>query len=498
MTPVLVHGMMGLGDNVHQRAVIRQLMERHEVWLETVWPSLYHDLVGDRLKLVRGRTTLRTQAANAERQAALFTELPPESRLWGKLTIGYDIALTRRIGVLPAMLQSCGCDLSRADFSLPVPEAWRAKARLWLGKWRPHRPPLIYRPLVERTEWTGCPTRNPDHDAYARLFEAIARDFFVVSVADLASDKEWTVGHSVRPDVTCHRGELDTETLAALMAEAAMVFCSPGFALVLAQAVGTRVACIFGGHESARHYVPSALYAPFIGIDPIDPCGCFDKDHACRKHIDLDRALPRLRRFAAAALRPDPGPRPSVRLAVGKPDLSGLPTRFMPPGDLEALIEMVRSVAPRTMIEFGVNEGRTAKAILRNVRGIESYVGIDVMRSYVPRLAVQRGEVPGNPGHLAADDPRFKLLLRARGSFDLTDADLPACDAVFIDGDHSRAGVEQDYALARAVLRPGGIIIFHDDHDQGTVDVRDVLDDMHANGETAVHVEGTWLAFQRV
>jgi hypothetical protein len=77
--------------------------------------------------------------------------------------------------------------------------------------------------------------------------------------------------------------------------------------------------------------------------------------------------------------------------------------------------------------------------------------------------------------------------------------DLPACDAVFIDGDHSRAGVLHDTALAKAAVRPGGVIIWHDDHDLGTVDVRLVLDEMHAYGETtAVHVVGTWLAFERL
>lgn len=498
MKSLLVHGMMGLGDNLHQRAIVRDLMRRHDVWLETPWPGLYQDLAADGLKLLSRETALRTQAKNAAREAALFTDTasPVGARI---LNVGYDLALVKKVGFLPAMAVHCDGSTEALDFRLPIPPAWSVKAARWLRKWKPHKPLLIYRPLVERPEWRGCRTRNPDPRSYARLFEEIAPDFFTVSVADLEPGAEWIVGPEVATNVQCHAGELDIETLAALTAEAVLVFCSPGFALILAQAVGTRVACVFGGHESARHYIASGLYAPYLGIDPTPPCGCFRLDHACNKAIDLDAALPRIRRFATAARLPDPGLRPSIRLPpTPELDLAGLPTRYMPPGDLATIYALVQSVAPRAVIEFGVNEGRTAAALLRNLPSIETYVGVDVTPGYVPKLAVQRNEVPTAPGRLASDDPRFQLVLRKRGSFDLTAADLPKCDAVFIDGDHSRAGVEQDYRLARALVRPGGIIVFHDDHDLGTVDVRDVLDDMHAHGDTAVHVEGSWVAFQKV
>ncbi len=175
-----------------------------------------------------------------------------------------------------------------------------------------------------------------------------------------------------------------------------------------------------------------------------------------------------------------------------------MPRRFMNPGELEVLVALVASVQPRGVLEFGVNVGRTARMILDHVPGIERYQGVDVPLGYVPAMAVQRAEVPARPGELVASDPRFELILRPRGSHDLTPAELAPCDAVFIDGDHSRAGVLQDTALARAVLRPGGVIVWHDYHGLGTVDVRDVLDEMHAAGADIVAVDGTWLAFTRV
>lgn len=225
----------------------------------------------------------------------------------------------------------------------------------------------------------------------------------------------------------------------------------------------------------------------------------------------------------------------------------------MNPGELEALVALVASVSPRAVVEFGVNEGRTAAAILRNVPGIERYVGIDVPAGYVPAKAAQRNEVPAHPGHLAAADPRFELILRPRGSLDLLPEDLdplprPAAttgqaparatpggaaepsarsarpapegndgfdsspegnddssgdgislfDAAFIDGDHSWRGVLHDTLLAAQRVRPGGIVVWHDYHDLGTVDARDVLEILAADGHDIRHVEGTWLAFERV
>ncbi len=167
-------------------------------------------------------------------------------------------------------------------------------------------------------------------------------------------------------------------------------------------------------------------------------------------------------------------------------------------GELEALIYLIGSVNPRSIIEFGVNSGRTAKAILRNVTGVQRYLGIDVPQGYVSEKQVQRREVPERPGELALDDHRFRLMLARRGSHDLSAADLPLAEAVFIDGDHSARGVRHDHALAMTRVRPGGIIVFHDDNGRDTVDVSATIDELSADGADIIHVAGTWLAFERI
>lgn len=185
------------------------------------------------------------------------------------------------------------------------------------------------------------------------------------------------------------------------------------------------------------------------------------------------------------------------QLDVRPIDWSGLTKRYMNPGELEVLVALVRGVSPKVVIEIGTNEGRTAKAILQNVDGIERYQGVDVEAGYVPAMKVQRQEVPDRPGWMAADNPRFELILRKRGSLDLEPRDLPECDVVFIDGDHGHAAVRHDIRLAEALVRPGGLIIYHDYHDLGTVDVKTVLEERSARGFQIQHVERTWLAFER-
>jgi predicted O-methyltransferase YrrM len=167
-------------------------------------------------------------------------------------------------------------------------------------------------------------------------------------------------------------------------------------------------------------------------------------------------------------------------------------------GELDVLIHLVRSLDARVVAEFGCNNGRTAAAVLRNVLTIERYIGVDVPLGYVTPCKVQRREVPQRPGELALADGRFELVLRDRGTFDLSAKDFPQCDLIFIDGGHDEAAVRNDRDLALRVVRAGGLIVYHDDNGLRTVDVSRVLDDIHDNGADVRHVSGTWLAFEYV
>lgn len=292
-TALLVEGMQGLGDNLHQRAVVRQLSQRHEVWLETPWPQVYHDLP---VRCIKRHSRLRTQAKNAERGGFYSGRVPPSAsraRTW----YTHD-GIRRHGGFLAAMCADAG--VPKGDFSLPIPQAWRDQAQVWLDRWQPDRPLMLYRPLVERTEWVGCAARNPDPQAYTALAKGLRERFFMVSVADLVPRVEWAVSPPIDADAVLHRGELPFEVLAALAAQADLVWCSPGFMLVLAQAVRAPMVGVFGGHEAPMFYDHGYAENLFIGRG----CDCFSKSHACDKTIDIDAARERLETFLADQAKP--------------------------------------------------------------------------------------------------------------------------------------------------------------------------------------------------
>ena len=286
---MFIRGMHGLGDNVHQRAIIRELTKTHAtVWLETSWPQLYHDLP---VQCVSRHTPLRTQTKNAKRhQDSFCTHSAPVD-----LSIRYSPDQVRRSGsVLMAMAETARVR-GNLDFRFPVPTEWVEKARSFIGDVT--HPILLYRPLVERKEWGGCRNRNPDPQTYVELFNLVRRGYYVISVADLSPGEEWVVSGSVSPDLEFHHGELHFEVLAGLFKLASLVWASPGFAIPLAQAIETPVVGVFGGYESPRSFSFGEKFAPHLWITPATVCECFSHTHQCQKWIDVPSWHSKLREF---------------------------------------------------------------------------------------------------------------------------------------------------------------------------------------------------------
>jgi hypothetical protein len=303
---VSVTGHFGIGDNLHQRAVMRELMKTHEVWLHTCHFNLFHDLIDQGLKLVMRPTSLHAQAKTISREQQLFNaaKFPPVPSSARKLNIGYPKALIDKHGsILESMFGCVGLAMpERPDFNLPIKPEWRASIQGALRQWNAGSKPLmVHRPIVVRREWDGR-SRNPDPRSYDELYRSIRSQFFVVSIADLAAEREWIDGPQQNADIKLHKGELAFPEMAALFAEAKLVFCNAGFAPVLAQAVGTPVIVVYGGRESFRTTQRvGAHLARTLPIDPINPCDCHNSSHQCDKRIDLPRALVQLKDFVGPA-----------------------------------------------------------------------------------------------------------------------------------------------------------------------------------------------------
>lgn len=304
--PLLVRGMHGLGDNIHQRAFIRQLIEYRDVYLETSWPCIYHDLIDSgRLHFCTRRVLLRTQNKNITRERGKFVPHPgPSTQAIRPSYNGGQVRKMPNQTILEAMFDTMrpvgGLDIAKADFRLPIPEAWHAKADHYLRLMKPDKPICIYRPLVVRPEWRGAERRNADPKAYTEIFASIRDRFYVISIADLEPQREWIIGPRLRADQEYHKGELDFETLAALFKRAALVYTSSGFATLLAQATETPNISVIGLYEKACHHFGGKDYAPHLAIEPIRPCDCqysYCNWRHCSKQIDIPLAIARTREF---------------------------------------------------------------------------------------------------------------------------------------------------------------------------------------------------------
>ena len=168
---------------------------------------------------------------------------------------------------------------------------------------------------------------------------------------------------------------------------------------------------------------------------------------------------------------------------------------YLIPGELEALLTLIDSVNPTSMIEFGVNEGRTALAVLHVFPDITRYVGVDVAFDHPLEIPAQQHEVPRYPGHMVAGNPRFELIIRE--SDDVFDSMDDQFNVAFIDGDHGFNAVIKDHKLAMRLVRKGGIIIHHD-YSNPTVQSTEALDALYAEGHKLYHVEDFWLAYEYV
>jgi ADP-heptose:LPS heptosyltransferase len=245
-------------------------------------------------------------AKNEIRTAALYgkTQPPPGVRA---LTNGYLHRMPRGIAVHGSVLGTMAnvCGVPVGDFRMPIAPEWREKADALLARLNPSKPLMVYRPTVaiweaNRLSSLAKVARNPDLNAYHALVSAIRDRFFVVSLADLNQGVEWVVGPQIQPDAEFHHGELDFETMAALTERADLVFTSPCFMTVLAQAVSTPMICVFGGFEGKDSFSAGARYSPWLPIEPINPCVCWQYTCTHDKTIDLPLAHERIETFLEA------------------------------------------------------------------------------------------------------------------------------------------------------------------------------------------------------
>lgn len=297
---IVIDGMYGIGDNLHQRALLRELMKTHTVWLRSCHYTLYHDLVAQGLKVVNKGTRLRAQARTLQQELRLFWPTDPPHRL-PVVKVWYNKPdIDKHGSILESILGELGYRVENPDFSLPLKPEWEAEAAKILERLKPKRtnkPTLILRQLVLRREWDGA-KRNPDPAIFGAIYQSIRDQHWVLSIADLEQGLEWIEGPTLETDAQIHDGSLTFGAMAGLYAQADLVLSPAGHGPILAQAVGTPSIVVYGGRESFRTTERAGQHlAPTLGIDPDHPCDCHSNSHNCDKRTSLEPALARVKAF---------------------------------------------------------------------------------------------------------------------------------------------------------------------------------------------------------
>lgn len=175
-----------------------------------------------------------------------------------------------------------------------------------------------------------------------------------------------------------------------------------------------------------------------------------------RTHIGLEK----FKREADARVD-----RPSELVSLLFQYSSGYFKPYQIEGELAELIREVRNLKPLNVLEIGTAKGGTLFLWTRLAQQNAMIVSIDLPGGkfgggYSKRRGAiyQRFRGKHQNLHLLREDSHApETLGKAESLFEGKPVDL-----LFIDGDHTYDGVKKDWEMYSPLVRPGGIVVFHD------------------------------------
>jgi len=134
--------------------------------------------------------------------------------------------------------------------------------------------------------------------------------------------------------------------------------------------------------------------------------------------------------------------------------------------EINQLADLVAKLQPKTVVEIGTAHGGTLFLWCRLAHPEATIVSIDLpggihgggypyWKSFIYRkfpVAAQKLHLLRGDSHQPEMLAQLKNKLSANGKIDF----------LFIDGDHTYAGVKSDFEMYAGLVRPGGLIVFHD------------------------------------
>lgn len=130
-----------------------------------------------------------------------------------------------------------------------------------------------------------------------------------------------------------------------------------------------------------------------------------------------------------------------------------------------AMIKRVKAAKPAVILEIGTAKGATllpwCRIASKKIVSVDLPGGIhgggypEIKQSLYKAFVADRPEVALHLIQADSHSPATRKLAEEKLAGDLI-------DVLFIDGDHSYEGVKADFELWHHLVRPGGLVIFHD------------------------------------
>lgn len=121
---------------------------------------------------------------------------------------------------------------------------------------------------------------------------------------------------------------------------------------------------------------------------------------------------------------------------------------------LVTLHDLVTSIGAKTVIELGVNTGESTIALLEAVAVTDGkLISVDQHDLPQTRPMLEKYGLTSRWEFHLMDDIKFIKEVWPKGTM---------ADIIFVDTSHQYAHTKQEIELYEPVLRPGGIMIFHD------------------------------------
>ncbi len=122
------------------------------------------------------------------------------------------------------------------------------------------------------------------------------------------------------------------------------------------------------------------------------------------------------------------------------------------------LVEILEELQPAAVCEIGAAGGGTTFLLAHASPSAAVIITVDLAFTKTHKAALKRFALPGQKMICLQGDSH------QTETFSAVKSCLPGgnLDVLYLDGDHSYEGVKTDFELFSPLVRPGGIIVFHD------------------------------------